>query len=304
MCSLNLDKAVKYWRSQFVAQNIGKTESDVDLLTLHEFVVKTSVYLLAVGNSAALSPEDAKLFTMYAGKLAEQGLLVSAAKYCLGDTEESKILRDRLYRSRASQWCLAAMGGRPPEFPFLMQDVKKGPAASRAAQPAAQRGYGQTTQNTSNGYQYQQLQQYGKQQPQQPAYAAPQLAPVPDGLPEGWMELQDPTSGQIYYANQSTGEVTWDRPQASHVPVPVPGPATAETAQDAQSASNLSNTRNAQLASKYGDGFVSSHSRPELGGQYGNVGTSNPYHNSARTLQGSSIVDGKIPCIREHRDHP
>jgi protein transport protein SEC31 len=296
MCSLSLDKAVKYWRSQFVVQNNGKTERGIDLLTLHEFVVKTSVYLLAVGHSAALSPEDAKLFTMYAGKLAEQGLLQSAAKYCMGDTNDSKVLRDRLYRSRSSQRCLAAMGGRPPEFPFLMQDIKKSPAPARVAQPAAHQGYGHTAPNTSNGYQYEQQQQYGQQQ-QQKAYTASQSAPMLVGLPEGWMELQDPNSGQIYYANQSTGEVTWDRPQTSDVAVPALGSTTLEAAQDAQSASNSSNTRNTQLASKYGDGFVSSHSRPELGGQYGNVGTSNPYHNSARPLtsQGQSILDGKSP---------
>lgn len=32
-----------------------------------------------------------------------------------------------------------------------------------------------------------------------------------------------------------------------------------------------------RLAKKYGDGFVTSSSHPELGEQYGNVGTSNPY---------------------------
>ena len=38
--------------------------------------------------------------------------------------------------------------------------------------------------------------------------------------------------------------------------------------------------RSASLASKYGDGFVTSASHPELAAQYGNVGTSNPYDSS------------------------
>lgn len=37
------------------------------------------------------------------------------------------------------------------------------------------------------------------------------------------------------------------------------------------------NTSPNQLASKYGDGFVTSSSHPGLAEQYGNVGTSNPY---------------------------
>jgi protein transport protein SEC31 len=36
------------------------------------------------------------------------------------------------------------------------------------------------------------------------------------------------------------------------------------------------------LASKYGDGFVTSASHPELADQYGNVGTSNPYSSTSR----------------------
>ncbi|KAG7359849.1 WD40 repeat-containing protein [Nitzschia inconspicua] len=290
MCSLNLDKAVKYWRSQFLAQNNGKNGSDVDMLTLHEFVVKTSVYLLAVGSSAQLSPEDAKLFTIYAEKLAEQGFLVSAAKYCKGNTWKAQVLRDRLYRSRASHRCLAAMGGAPPDFPFVMQDIKKGRAP---AQPTSQSSYGQKGVATSNGYQYQQQQQYSQQQSYSTTQPAP-AAPTPsDSLPPGWIELQDPGSGLTYYANQSTGEVTWDRPQAALVQAPV----APESVQETQPTSTASNTRNTQLASKYGDGFVSSHSRPELGGQYGNVGTSNPYHNSARpsTAQGSSVIDSRAP---------
>jgi protein transport protein SEC31 len=43
----------------------------------------------------------------------------------------------------------------------------------------------------------------------------------------------------------------------------------------------------AKLASKYGDGFVTSASHPELAEQYGNIGTSNPY---ADARPGTAIV--------------
>jgi hypothetical protein len=92
---------------------------------------------MAVGPTSELCPEDAELFSMYSSKLAEQGLLVSAAKYSTPDSYEGKVLRDRLYRSKASPSCLAAMGGIAPEFPFTMTNVKM----SRA-EPA------KTTRNT------------------------------------------------------------------------------------------------------------------------------------------------------------
>ena len=52
-----------------------------DIMALHEFVVKASVFLMAIGQNAQLEAEDAEVFSMYAAKLAEQGLLVAAAKY-------------------------------------------------------------------------------------------------------------------------------------------------------------------------------------------------------------------------------
>ena len=53
----------------------------MDFLALHEFVVKVSVFLKAVGANGHLDPADAELFSQYAEKLAEQGLFVTAAKY-------------------------------------------------------------------------------------------------------------------------------------------------------------------------------------------------------------------------------
>lgn len=41
-----------------------------------------------------------------------------------------------------------------------------------------------------------------------------------EGLPPNWIELQDPDSGETYYANEVTGESSWDRP-ANRQPVGV-----------------------------------------------------------------------------------
>jgi protein transport protein SEC31 len=109
MCSLSLDHSVPYWLSQLQAANevrhcsfgdrwdsgvlvrrclsyvdrrLLQKKGSLDLLALHEFVVKVTVFMRASGSRSELSPEIADLFTKYAGALADQGLLVSAAKYC------------------------------------------------------------------------------------------------------------------------------------------------------------------------------------------------------------------------------
>jgi protein transport protein SEC31 len=154
MCSLSLERAVKFWRTQLDLAN--KKKGSLDLLALHEFVVKVSVFLKAVGPSAKFEAEDAELFSKYAEKLSEQGLFVTAAKYSRGESLESNILRDRLYRSKASPNCLAAMGGTPPEFPFTVTDVKKG-RVQKTAQQNTQQNYGrqesyESTNSQQQGY--------------------------------------------------------------------------------------------------------------------------------------------------------
>lgn len=118
----------------------------------------------AASTNQDLSSDVAILFSTYAGAIADQGQLVTAAKYCRyvpvlvlvcvkrllaslilfgilltivwlfyrGDSEQSKILRDRLYRSQASQQCLQMLG-TPPPFPFSMTAPKKTQAVTNAA---------------------------------------------------------------------------------------------------------------------------------------------------------------------------
>ena len=45
------------------------------------------------------------------------------------------------------------------------------------------------------------------------------------GLPAGWTEEVDPSSGDIYFYNAATGETTWDRPAAPKPTSPAPSAA-------------------------------------------------------------------------------
>jgi hypothetical protein len=188
MCSLSLERAVKYWKSQL------DRKGSSNLLALHDFCRKVSIFMRANPN-VVLEPEIAAMFDKYATVLSEQGLLVTAAKY----VKVSPELKDRLYRSSESPSCLAAMGNRPPDFPFAMVVVNKAPAArpqqqqqqgyGHQQQQQQQSAYGLQPQQSAYGQQqqpraaaYGQQQSYGQQQPaamaQQPAVQQPQPAPV------------------------------------------------------------------------------------------------------------------------------
>ena len=84
-----------------------------------------------------------------------------------------------------------------------------------------------------------------------------------------------------------TGETTWDMPKApvqapySAPQMPIQQEATTDVSQRAQVTSQATKQK-PSIVSKYGDGFVSSASNPELASQYGNIGTSNPYGGTAR----------------------
>jgi len=289
MCALSVENATKYWISEYEAAR--KKSGSHDLMALHELVVKVTVFMKAAGPNASLPPNVADLFYQYSNALAEQGAFVSAAKYCKGTSMESMILRDRLYRSRSSQACLAELGSAP-EFPFTSVAVSKSRAsvistrtsaastqsnmygAQRRQHTQSRASYASQPDTYKTSSQYSQQQSYASHAPSQPQG---------DQLPPGWAALQDPSSGRTYYANQSTGESSWEKPQMAPAPAaPQPtgiahaaAPRADDNASQHSTASRTSKT--AKLVSRYGDGFVTSSSHPELADRYGNVGTSNPY---------------------------
>ena len=251
-----------------------------------------------------------------------------------GTSPESKILRDRLYRSRESPGCLAALGSAP-EFPFSLVQVNKAPAGSAASSRASQRRQQQSYASQQQSYSNQQaVSQGGVVSQNQAAYGTQQAQPVrikwrnvvihsrlakivlvgcsrkpsflchqtsvSPALPEGWVALQDPSSGRTYYANTTTGQSTWELPQpvavapavAPQAPAQPSYPSANGTAHQPASAQSQTHLQQQQqpttntpanggsrsatpsrLAKKYGDGFVTSSSHPELGEQYGNIGT-------------------------------
>jgi protein transport protein SEC31 len=304
MCSLNLQRSVLFWKRQLDETSDPSFATTPDLLALHEFVVKVSIFMQAAGPSEALTPEIEDLFTKYSKALAEQGLLVTATKYCLGAAVESGELRDRLYRSRASHRCYAAMGSAP-EFPFTMVDVQQS-RGQVLAQPIVQP---ESVVTSTNGLDFSQNHAYGHaqenhQQGNRYSQHVPQnQSMASDALPPGWVAIVDPNSGSTYYANANTGQTTWDKPQLSaSAPntlssYPVSSqmghdPAMDSSLQSQQQTAPTSTSKpsKASLASKYGDGFVSSASNPELAYQYGNVGTSNPYGDVSRPGTAAAVL--------------
>jgi len=90
----------------------------------------------------------------------------------------------------------------PPPFPFTRVDV----GATNKPRTAAR---GATTQRQTQQQQSHQAQQHQYQNTNE--------------LPQGWLALQDPSSGMTYYANQLTGQTQWEKPPAPLPPSPIYG---------------------------------------------------------------------------------
>jgi protein transport protein SEC31 len=289
LCSGNVEHASRHWIAVLEHANLSK--GSVDMTALHEFVVKVTVLMKVTPSRKDVPASVAGYFTTYALALAEQGLFVAAASYVIGDSEASMILKDRLYRGRESQYCLPLLGVAPA-FPY---DLTK--AATAVRRPSTTVG-GSTHSRRSHGS-HNSLSSIGNSQRSEtnlPSVSS--VACLDDQLPPGWLILQDPNSGNVYYANQSTGETSWDRPLISLPLLDQLASKPFTPTHSTVSQLSADSSRRLSIVSKYGDGFVSSSSHPELASQYGNVGTSNPY-STTRPGTAASVVqkqEEKAPC--------
>ena len=172
----------------------------------------------------------------------------------------------------------------------------RGPTIDRAKQEA-ERKAAEPAQQAYAAQQAQQQEAYAAHQQQQAA-AVDSTASSADALPAGWMALQDPASGHYYYANQVTGEVTWERPQTAPAPQPAAVRAANPQPELQPTEASTPNGRRSvnNLASKYGDGFVTSSSHPELASQYGNVGTRYERHGQIFSINGQPILKSHASC--------
>ena len=314
VCALNLEKSLQFWKAELEEAN--RVDGGLDIMALHQFVEKATVFASTDPN-AAFGADINDLFAQYADALANQGLFEVAGRYAKSQSGSCAVLRDRLYNASddaGKNAYLNANQGQPPALPFEKLNVN----AAQGQQQ--QQGQPQGQQQQAYGQQPVAQQQPAVQQQQpvqavaQQPVAQPAAAPV---LPPGWLAMQDPTSGRTYYANQQSGETTWEFPQAANpqqqqqqqpayaqpaqpvqaapTPAPVSQPAAyqqpaaayqqPQPVQPVAAAAPLPGTPGQSLANKYGDGFVSSASNPALAAQYGNIGTANPYNGSARPGQ-------------------
>jgi protein transport protein SEC31 len=247
---------------------------------VQDFIKKVSLFSQVA--SSALTPDVERIYTKYSQVVAEQGLLVTAAKYCAGNSLEANILRDRLYRSRASQRCVEVLQVTP-DFPYDISHIEDS-QGQVMAQAIDQYEYSAEVSQAAASVvsEHYQEGEYGSYPTTQTVHENDS-----DELPPGWVGLHDASSNNWYYANEATGETTWERPQLT---ISARSPAELDAMDNSVRSQITSQSTISQipvqskssLASKYGDGFVTSASNPELANQYGNVGTSNPYGGAAR----------------------
>lgn len=249
MCANNVPKAISFWVDEL--KNANAFSGCMDTVALQMFIEKVVIYVesnkaadeaggtrMATSNQMDIAaiqklvPECSEYFAAYANLLASQGRLELAPGYLRGDTQDECILRDRLYHAGGPK----PAGSRPPQFPFARVNVAAATQAANAipsvvpvvasrTQTAIQRPVSATI---SPGGQGAKSGSFGNvQSPQQAAVAvtpqqpAPATDPALGGLPAGWLQLTDPSSGRTYYVNQATNQSQWEPPLPQPSPAPI-----------------------------------------------------------------------------------
>ncbi|XP_025110625.1 LOW QUALITY PROTEIN: protein transport protein Sec31A-like [Pomacea canaliculata] len=174
ICSGNLEKLVENW--------VQNTENSNSPLALQDLVEKVMILKKAVeasrGQTAECGDALSERLSMYAGMLASQGNLATAAVYLGNSSNDMRLaaLQDRLFRALGPA---ASVGVTAPRFPFqlvniLPQGTRAQPqtqqqqvsragfqrsGSSSGASQQVQSGSFQTTTTTSSSYYDQQQQQ-------------------------------------------------------------------------------------------------------------------------------------------------
>ena len=232
MCAANVERTVSFWTEEFKKKNAAK--GYLDTKALQEYIEKVEVFTHA-NPGKELGDEAMAFFATYAGLLAAQGRLVEAPKYLQRSKSVDEVLSDRLYHAGKK-----AAGSKPPNFPFtrsvvnycapVIPESQKANVAENnntgtsttSASTTSESPFDQPANSSSNGSSgmSQAISNAASAQNQPAVSAAPAAKP---GLPAGWVEMQDPTSGRPYFVNQATNQSQWEAP-----PLPVAAPAIAQ----------------------------------------------------------------------------
>merc|ERR1719247_1074186 len=102
MCAVNVAKTVSFWISDYKKQE--------NTAGLQDLVEKVTVFARDDSNPnqdptqalGSLGPEVVDLFTQYSEKLAAEGEIAAATKYCGAQDDASRLLLDRLHRAASN----------------------------------------------------------------------------------------------------------------------------------------------------------------------------------------------------------
>jgi protein transport protein SEC31 len=319
MCAANVVRVVEFWTAELNAANeaLGR----VDTHALENYVEKVVVFTHA-NPTESLGRECSAYFSKYAELLAGQGRLTVALSYLKGQNLAENVLIDRLYHAGEKP-----AGSRPPAFPFPKTQVEAQPQSQ--ASPAVSQGTSgkgtnpqqpasAATKGVSPNTSAAALGIAGTQKAGQagtgnrasvnphaatasfnahPAAAAHTPAPAATSayvLPEGWLQLVDPTSNRPYYVYTPTGVSQWDPPASAAVaptPAPTPAPAPAQTVASPMTANKFPSAGDNRSAAMGAGGPATASSNPMV-----STFTPNAAAKSTGQMQTSAAANPSTPA--------